>query len=116
MAFDISTLTQYINASSTELIAQIVGGANDFENSFIKTIPNIKAGTIEKVYVFENDIVFQNEACTENESGSTTIGSVDLAVCLGSSFQKYCGDSLAAKYPQLLSPGKATPAAAARAT
>lgn len=105
MSFNVSSLSQYIDQSSTELLVNMVAGANTFDSPVILVKEGIKGGSIEEIPLFSNQLEFQPGNCVSTPSGGTTFTKVQLGTTTFTHYDEFCGQDLSARFPKLLRAG-----------
>jgi len=105
MAFNVSSLNQYVNQNSKELMAAAVAGSNSFENNHIRIVEGIKAGSAQEIKIFANTLEWQAGGCDLTPSGDTAFSVRSLGTTGFKSYTTYCGQDLASRFPVLLKPG-----------
>lgn len=103
MAFDVSTLTGWVNENSQELLTQALLGSQTAD--LITVIPGIKYK--ETLKYLDTDAIIQAGGCGYNATGDTTLTDKEVSVVSLKVQEDLCPDDLEATSLQLsMSPGK----------
>lgn len=107
MAFNVASLSQYIDQSSKDIIMSVVAGANTLVSPFgtILIKEGIKGGSIQQIKIGANTVEFQLGACVSTVSGGTAFSAIDLGTTTYTHYAEFCGQDLSSKFPVLLRAG-----------
>ncbi len=99
--FNVSTLSQRVDQSSTEILVAAVAGANTLQSPMVYVEEGIPGGSKKLVYIGTPTLEFQQGACVSTPSGGTEITAVEIGTTTFTHYDEFCGQNLSAKYPQL---------------
>lgn len=104
MAFDLSTLTAYVDQLSWKLVANSILEANAAK--YMRVVPNIKSGETINILATTATIQDNSAGCNVTNSGTTNLTQRTVTLCPLVSNEALCVDKLKAYYTQvMLSPG-----------
>ena len=98
MAFDVTALTDYVDQSSTDLLLPAVSAGRT------ASLVNIQVGikSSAALQLFDSTVVFQDDSCSFDASGSTTFSQRNIAVQKIKVQEQLCPKDLEAKWTQIL--------------
>lgn len=94
MGYNTSSISQYVDQSSKELLAAIVAGSNTFNASSVRVVPGIKAGSAKQMKLFSNTVNYVTSSCPSTVSGATTFVERLLSTDLITVFDGTCSDDI----------------------
>lgn len=104
MAFNVTSLSQYVNQEKKTLLAKTVAGANDFATGAVQIISGIKGGSAEQMKFFSQSPTYQTAGCADI-SGTTTFTEKNVSTKLFIVHDAVCTDDLTAKLAKYVAPG-----------
>ena len=98
MAFDVSALVDYVDQTSTDLLLPAVSAGKT------ASLVNIQVGikSSAALQLFDSTVVFQDDNCSFDSSGTTTFSQRNLAVEAIKVQESLCPKDLEAKWTQIL--------------
>lgn len=105
MGYNTSSVSQYIDANSTELMASLVAGGNAFVDANVKINEGIKAGTITRKKFITNTVYYAIDGCSTPASGATNFIERDCATTQFVLFDGTCSSDIDDKLAKFLKAG-----------
>lgn len=109
MAFVVSSLTNYTNEQSTELLGKALFGGKTAAMLYNAGQVQVGVKSAEALNILSSDVYFQTDACSLTPSGNTTFSQRVITVGKIAVAETLCPKTLEAKWMQTqIAPGSAT--------